>query len=394
MKKSRSNENRFSLFCAGCGICHSAANVEFQPDESGFLYPIGMDEQQIALCDQICPFGKNGIKESNHVWGDFYSACRAWTADTAERLAASSGGILTATAKYLLESGKVDAVIQTRADSDDLYGAKTVCSTTAQEVDSCAGSRYTQSNPLMDILQLLEEGKTYAFIGKPCDVTALRNYMKADSSMEKRIPYLLSFFCAGTPSQAAHEKILTAMGCEKQALTGLNYRGKGWPGSFTATAADGTQYTMSYEESWMKYLGRDIRRSCKFCFDGIGEQADISAGDLWYLTPENKPDFSEHEGVNIVFGRTHRGEALLQEMVQARKLVCEEVDLKQLEYCQPNHFNKRTTALAKVIGLKAVGHPYPGFSTKAMLKKVKHISVRKHLGSFYGTVKRVRQGKI
>ena len=394
MNKEKHNENRYSLFCAGCGLCHSAAQVEFQPDEKGFLYPVAMDRHQIALCDQVCPFGSNGIMESAHVWGDYRMVCRAWTADASDRLAASSGGVLTAAAKYLLETGKVDAVIQSKADPDDLYAAKTVCSATPQEVQACAGSRYTQTNPLMDILQLLEEGKTYAFIGKPCDVTALRNYMKLAPRLEEQIPYLLSFFCAGTPSRAAHDQILAAMGCEKQSLTGLSYRGNGWPGSFTATAADGRQYTMSYEESWMKYLGRDIRRSCKFCFDGIGEQADISAGDLWYLTPDRKPDFSEHDGVNIVFGRTRRGEALLREMADARKLGCEAVDLEQLKYCQPNHFNKRTTALAKMIGLKVTGYRCPGFSTRAMLKKVKYISVRKHLGSFYGTLKRARRGQI
>lgn len=47
--------------------------------------------------------------------------------------------------------------------------------------------------------------------------------------------------------------------------------------------------------------------------------ADISCGDAWYLTQEGKPDFSEHEGCNVVFVRSSAGEDVLNRMTALAK---------------------------------------------------------------------------
>ena len=59
------------------------------------------------------------------------------------------------------------------------------------------GSRYSISSPLANIKELIKDGEKYAFIGKPCDVLALRNYSKINSDMDKAIIFYLSFFLRG-----------------------------------------------------------------------------------------------------------------------------------------------------------------------------------------------------
>ena len=97
------------------------------------------------------------------------------------------------------------------------------------------------------------------------------------------------------------------MGCDGK-IKSLRYRGDGWPGYATATQYDGKVFKMDYNTSWGQILGRDIMKMCRFCLDGIGEMADISCCDAWYLTNDNKPDFSEADGRNAVFCRSKLGD--------------------------------------------------------------------------------------
>ena len=54
--------------------------------------------------------------------------------------------------------------------------------------------------------------KKYAFIGKPCDVTVLKNFQKLNPIIAEVIPITMSFFCAGLPSIDAQKKLLEEMG--------------------------------------------------------------------------------------------------------------------------------------------------------------------------------------
>ena len=127
--------------------------------------------------------------------------------------------------------------------------------------------------------------------------------------------------------------------CIRDRCISLRYRGNGWPGYATVQKIDGKCNKISYNESWSKILGRDVRKSCRFCIDGIGSLADISCGDAWYLLKNNKPDFSEHKGRNIVFSRTRKGETLLNDAVQGGFIHTEEYkELNNLKLIQKYQF--------------------------------------------------------
>ena len=73
---------------------------------------------------------------------------------------------------------------------------------------------------------------------------ALRRGIGVNSELGKRIPYLLSFFCAGEPSVNAQNNLLKAIGTTKEKFSTITYRGNGWPGMTTVTERDGNVLKM------------------------------------------------------------------------------------------------------------------------------------------------------
>ncbi len=389
--------NIVSEFCTGCGLCISEYGLKYSYDEKGFLTPYSSDNKKVNQdLKNICPFGKTGIKDVSGIWGDYINVFSGYSSDIKIRHNASSGGVITALCCYLLEKGYVDGVIQTKVGRNSPFACETVCSRSVEEVKACMGSRYSSSSPLKELASLVKENEKYIFVGKPCDVSTLRKYMSNTGKYEEQIIYLFSFFCAGMPSKQANTLLISELGCDINKCVSLKYRGEGWPGLTVARDDENQEYYMEYQQSWMEILGRDIRKSCKLCFDGIGDFADVSCGDLWNLRLDNTPDFTETEGINIVFARTQRGNELLEmakkDMIIELKFMNQ--NISTLRFSQPNHYNKRSTILAKVLALRLLGKKSPEYSIKKMVKFARMSTKRELLRTFKGAIGRCLKKKL
>lgn len=386
----------FKEFCTGCGLCQSVCDVQFTTDDKGYKIP-DLSNEDVKFCSKVCPASGNASKymSRNTVWGNYITAKAGWAEDGNIRNMASSGGVLTALCCYLLETGTVDGVIQIKASSKIPYQTETVVSRTKEDVINCAGSRYSISQPLLDITSVIQKDEKYAVVAKPCDISALRMYMMDNPDIANNIAFLFSFFCAGMPSEDAQKKLISTLGCESvEDVSKLQYRGNGWPGYATAVNRDGKKFQMNYEDSWGKILGRDVRKCCRFCFDGVGEFADVACGDLWYLTEDNTPDFSEAEGRNIIFARTSEGKKLLEEAQVNGYLHLEEANVSQLRYAQRYQYDRKIFMSAMTFGMAILGRNYPKYDRKVMnaFAKLKpfHVRLRRTLG----IIKRIKNGKI
>ena len=391
MKKLDAYKN----YCTGCGLCGSICDVEFGIDEKGFPQP-SLKEQDIPFCETICPAsGKLWNNQSGNIWGDYKSVYLGWSENKDIRKHASSGGILTSMCIYLLEQGIVDGIIQTKQDAVVPYATDTVVSKTKEDVLRCMGSRYSISSPLSDIRQIIERGKKYCFIGKPCDVYALKAYMVQDKELAEIIPITMSFFCAGMPSVDAQRKLLVTLESSEEQCSDLRYRGDGWPGFATVTNKNGDTHQISYEESWGNILGRDVRKICRFCIDGIGAFADIACGDAWYLK-DGVPDFTEADGRNVIFVRSDIGCELLKN-AEAKGYIHindYEQDLSELQLIQKYQYERKATMDSMLFALKVLGKTVP-FYPKSILKSFsRKTNGKKKIKRFLGTFKRVVQGKM
>ena len=146
--------------------------------------------------------------------------------------------------------------------------------------------------------------REYLFIGKPCDVAAVRQMQQHDPRLKENIPYIVSFMCAGTPSLQGTEQVLDKLEVERKDVTAFRYRGDGWPGLTKATLKNGDERTMTYNDSWGKVLNRHLQTRCKICPDGIGEFADIVCADGWEGDEKGYPSFEEREGNSLILVRT------------------------------------------------------------------------------------------
>lgn len=383
-----------SKYCVGCGLCGSMGKAALVRDERGYLHPQTGDE---AWLKQICPAGgaQTCQMEPQSVWGKIVGVYTAWACEPGVRRAASSGGVLTALAVYLLQNSLVDAVVHVGADEQAPSATRVFLSATPQQVMQRCGSRYAISHPL-SALAGLDCSKRYALVGRPCDIAALRNLMRQDPGWEQTIPYTLSFFCAGMPSVPAQERLLAELGCDKEHCISLQYRGNGWPGRTVAVDDQGHTHSMDYNSSWGHILGRDLMDMCRYCLDGIGELADVSAGDDWYRLPDGTPDFSEHEGRNILFARTERGNNLIRRATRDGALHLEPCPdyAVGLPLIQKYQHERRATMAAKLLALRLLGKPAPRYRPAAYLPYARHVPRQTHLQVFKGMIKRGLKGKL
>ncbi|MGB1010777.1 MAG: Coenzyme F420 hydrogenase/dehydrogenase, beta subunit C-terminal domain, partial [Thiolinea sp.] len=252
----------------------------------------------------------------------------------------------------------VDYILHAKAARNQpAFGERTI-STTGSEVLAAAGSRYGPTAPLLDVLEQLDKGLTFAFIGKPCDIAALRNLARYDSRVNQLVKYMLTPVCGGFMPPEGMERFLHKdLGVEPEQIVSLRYRGFGCPGATRVELADGTVYEKGYTDFW----GTDesmwvLPFRCKVCPDGIGEAADIAASDTW---PGGSPDpatEADDPGTNAIVVRTMRGVQLMQRAVEAGYLtVTDTLDPRYMDNVQPHQRNKKYAVGARHEGLRLEG---------------------------------------
>lgn len=308
---------------------------------NGFYYPQIKDiDVKDNIVKDVCP----GIRVTDHqehgVWGHVEMVAEAWSTDKELRYKAASGGVSSAIALYLLENKKVDAVLQVGIVDGDFLQNELKISKTRNDIFNNAQSRYAPALTLYKLKQILDSGDdTYAFVGKPCDIAGIKNFVERYPSYNGRIKYTISIFCAGMPSYNASRKTWQQSGHLEDPVS-LKYRGEGWPGNFKAVWKGGESYEIGYNESWGKVLGKDLGFRCKICPDGIGLLADIAVGDSWD-TKNGYPDFTEADGRNFCFIRTSSGVNIFDEAVRFGYLESKTFDVNNVQNMQRYQYDRR-----------------------------------------------------
>jgi len=396
--------------CAGCGLCESLAGadrVEMRLTSIGQIRPqqkVKLDPATenaiLATCPGVKVTGPSPEQVAERgtfhpVWGPIRSIHRGWSTNDALRFESAAGGAMTALGCYLLETGKVDAILHVSASTDDPTLTDAVVSTTSEEVRSGAQSRYGPSAPLRHVHRLLDAGTRFALLAKPCDIAAIRNLAKLDPRVEQQIPYLITIFCGGLPSAYTPRKIAGYHGVRSEDIRVFRWRGNGWPGPTHVESVAGQSYDLSYDEVWFssgKPWNYDIQFRCKICPDAIGELGDIACPDGWEIE-DGKSIHREAEGANLFIARTQRGEALVEEAAQAGAIHLDPFSVSQLDVMHPDHLPRKLSNPARLEGLAQEGEPLPQFTRFRAEAMVEAAGEEHHRLAREGTRERVRQAK-
>ncbi|MCR8726845.1 Coenzyme F420 hydrogenase/dehydrogenase, beta subunit C-terminal domain [Frigidibacter sp. ROC022] len=369
--------------------------------KDGFLRPVQsgpVSPEQDRRIRQVCP----GVglqlplddRPQHLLWGPFLSMYSGHATDPNLRRLGSSGGVLSAVLTYLLDNGEIDQILQVAADPELKFANRTITVAECGDIAAAAGSRYAPSAPLADLEHHLASGQRFAFVGKPCDVAALQAMKVGDARIAERIPYLLSFFCAGVPSLAGAREILARMGVEEDEVTAFRYRGDGWPGMARADLRNGTHREMSYADSWGGILSRHVQFRCKICPDGIGSFADVVCADAWEADEKGYPRFEERDGVSLAVGRSVKGDVLLRRAVESGYLELSPFDPAGLSAIQPGQLSKRRFVLSRVLALKLLWKPVPAYRGFHLLRNAMSGGLRGNVRNFLGTVRRAFLGRL
>lgn len=381
--------------CAGCGLC-ATSSADMQIDVKGYLRPRHPVNE--SAVNAACPGRQvehlNSEAPYNITWGPLLSCQTGYAVQSEVRQFGSSGGVITSLLLHLLDNKKVDAIIQVGVSFSDPIRNSTYIHDNAEAVLKNAGSRYAPSAPLAVIRNLLGDGKVYGFVGKPCDVAGLRSFLHQYPQHQAQFPYLLSFICAGVPSELGTLDLLKKMGTDRSELDSFRYRGDGWPGLTKAVTRDGKERTLTYNESWGTVLNRHLQARCKVCADGIGEAADLVCADAWHEADNGYPSFEERDGRSLVLGRTRVGEALIHAAVALKVIQTEPYQISALEAIQPYQSNRKRTAMARKFAIVLLGGRVPNFRGYALMRAALHGGIRNNFIAFAGTLRRKLAGRI
>ncbi len=395
--------------CIGCGICQSVAgadSVAVVKTESGYQQPVVVGELSHETVDTIydvCPGTRvDGLPERliagdtsvDKVWGPWRRMTRAWASDPDVRHEGSTGGVLTALAQYLLHSERVDFVLHVKASTTEPTFGESTLSFTQADVLEAAGSRYGPTPPLLDINAVLDRGQPFAFVGKPCDLNALRNWARHDSRVDELVRYWLTMVCGGYGTPDFTAKFLNRMGVDPAELTGFRYRGRGCPGPTTATTADG-----SVDAHYLDYWGDDASMwtlpwRCKICPDGIGESADIAAADSWPGGSPTREGSETDLGVNAVIARTIAGQELLEAAVGDGFITVEhDITPDDMNDYQPHQVRKKYAVAPRLAGIAAEGRIKPKVTGLRVDELAAEVPVEVNEQQIAGARERIRIGK-
>ena len=385
--------------CTGCGLCAGvSAGAITMISDRGFARPRqhrpitrGAEARIAGSCPGriVSPWPQTAKRHP--FWGSWRQVLTGAASDPETLFAGASGGALSALLIHALDTGQVDRVLHVEADPSRPTGNRIRWSSSRAEVLAGAGSRYASSSPLVAIEQALSEGGRFAFVGKPCDVSALRQLGRYDTRVASHVPIILSFFCGGLPGSAGTDEILRFMGLAPEEVTEFRYRGQGWPGLTVARTADGRSGEMSYADSWGRHLSRQVQFRCKICPDAVGGVADIACADAWYGDAAGYPTFEEQDGRSLIITRTPAGEALLRSAEAAGAIETAPLAIEEVERMQPAQAQRKRMIAARTAAVRASFQPVPIMRSLDIFAAARLGRLWDSGHNFLGTMRRVLQ---
>eukprot|EP00746_Dinoflagellata_sp_MGD_P154509 gnl/MRDRNA2_/MRDRNA2_84848_c0_seq2.p1 gnl/MRDRNA2_/MRDRNA2_84848_c0~~gnl/MRDRNA2_/MRDRNA2_84848_c0_seq2.p1 ORF type:complete len:512 (+),score=87.07 gnl/MRDRNA2_/MRDRNA2_84848_c0_seq2:97-1632(+) len=383
--------------CVGCGICESIVGsdlvrMELQTFNKDRLRPVfygpipkTLEERAMAACPGAVVHGvvpEAGAVDHPFV-GPAISVRKGYASDPEVRFKAAAGGGLTSLACHLVESGRVKFVVHVKGSVwhsiKEHQGTK--LSFTKAEILEGRGSRYGPVAPLKSINAVLDRNEPFAFMGKPCDVNALRNYARIEPRVNKLCACVMTISCGTYPDNDWAVRFVEKHGVAPQnaekEIARWRWRGHGCPGkSPSVKLVDGREFHMDYVDQLHEMANMTFQWRCKTCPDFIGLEADIVVMDCWPKgSPEKWEEITparahEQDGWVLIISRTARGEEVVNSAVDTGYLSLKPGNSKEFTQevieTQPHQVKRATGLLGRRLAHNQAGLPQPALDTPAL----------------------------
>ena len=305
--------------CTGCTACASGCPrdaIAMERDKEGFAYPFvdGAKCVRCGRCTAVCPI-LHGREPR-----PLPAAFAAWNRDEAVRRDSTSGGVFTALADFILESGG----IVFGAAMDGSQHLRHIACFRKEDLWRLRGSKYVQSDlgQTFRAVKKALESRAVLFSGTPCQVDGLYRYL----GCRPENLVTCDLVCHGVPSPGVWEDMARSLERRRgKGLQAVRFRSKvsGWKNShFTAVYDDGTVETAPlYSTEYGRAFGRSLflRPSCHRCaYTNLNRPGDFTLGDFWGLRPDELPDQQE-KGISLLLVNTAHGSHIFDQLPLRRQ---------------------------------------------------------------------------
>lgn len=235
----------------------------------------------------------------------------------------ASGGVITQTLLYLLESGQIDGAVVVKMGLPRPWQAQAIIATTPEEIKACSQSVYAPVPVNAILAEMCKFNGRLAYVGLPDQVAALRMLQQAGHEGANKVSFVLGPYVGTNMYQEAIESFLRANNItDINQVIELRYRAGEWPGYLLVRMQDGRE--LKAEKFYYNYLiPFYITRSSWLAVDFTNELTDISVGDAWHPQYE-----ALGAGFSVVVARTPKAVKLLNEMADAKLVSLEETTVE------------------------------------------------------------------
>jgi coenzyme F420 hydrogenase subunit beta len=373
-RASRSDMNTIadvvdSGLCIGCGLCaySDAIKQTRHSVKAAQSIPVITDanrNDQFAFA--ICPGkGYKIIEEGKRLYetakydlhlGYSYKEYVAFSNDRKVLANASSGGIMSHIAIYLLDQNIVDRVLTTYFSYGD--EPRTVCTLAASRNDilRSQGSKYCPVDLSESIREIKANGYRVAVIGTPCQIAGVRNIQRLDPSFNDKIVITIGNFCGGIKSYKNINLLAERHRMSPASVRFFRFRGGGQPGSLQIEDDFGRQIERPYPK-YVGLTGVSKHLRCHLCVDATAELADIACGDAWL------PRFLQDANPwSIILTRSKKADDLICDMIRRQLITIGQISQNEIRFSQrENLHSKKVRQNSRYYLYRMLGFQLPFF---------------------------------
>lgn len=287
--------------CTGCMACiDKCAFGALKLEQNYNTYNVSIQDDKCVncgACHRICHNNTEDEFKEPIGW------LEGWANDSETRKNSSSGGFATAMMKGFIKNGGVVCSCVFEKGDFIFKSIRNV-----SELSSFQGSKYVKSNPMgiyKEIESLLKD-KRVLFIGLPCQVAALKNYIPENNLKNL---YTVDLICHGTPSPLLLRKFLKEHGYDINSITEIRFRRKTnfrlmddkWEPIVDSCIADCFSYSFLH--------GFNYTENCYSCKYARRQRiSDLTIGDSWGTDKKEE----KRKGISLALVQTEKGNELLE----------------------------------------------------------------------------------
>ena len=288
--------------CVGCMACvDMCPKKAISIQDSLKSYNAVINTEKCINCNACHNVCQNNVNDTEFLYPIEWH--QGWANDPIIRNIASSGGYATAIAKAFLQS---EGVVCSCYFKEGQFLFKSV--NKIEQLNDFIGSKYVKSNPqgiYKEVDEILSAGQKVLFIGLPCQVAALKKYIR---KKRQKLLYTIDLICHGTPSPKLLDLYLHQKGLSLSGILDIGFRVKTkFQLMNQKKGVEGNGVCDRYSIAFLNAMTyTDNCYSCRYA--RIERISDMTLGDSW---GSELPIEETKKGISLVLVQNDKGKELL-----------------------------------------------------------------------------------